>query len=185
MKDVDSALRSRFLQIASWVFPSTGFVTFLVGWVKISFIAGIMIGIITGLLCSVITLVIVEHLGSSSVNLLYGRRKPRYTDYEKHEGDLNQARLQKSKQEYHKALVLVNDILKNAPDLPEALYLKAQILWEGYHKAEDSIIILEKIVDILPDKEDTSHRWAQTLMDEIKEVKISEVENTDREHQES
>jgi hypothetical protein len=178
LKDVDSALRSRFLQIASWVFPSTGFVTFLIAWVKISFIAGIMIGIFSGALSSVIALVVVEFLGSSSVNLLYGRRRPRYSDYEKFEGGLNQARLQKSKKEYHKALVLANDILKNAPELPEALYLKAQILWEGYHKAADSKILLEKVLEILPNKEDTYHRWSQTLMDEIKEGNTPAVEKT-------
>jgi hypothetical protein len=178
MKDVDSALRSRFLKIASWVFPSTGFLTFFVGYVKIGFAAGILIGIISGLLSSVIALVIVEHLGSSSVDLLYGRRKPRYSDYEKFEGALHQARNQKMKKEYHRALVLVNDILKNAPDLPEALYLKAQILWEGYQKAKDSTVILEQVLEILPDQEDTYHRWARTLMDDIKAADTPAVEKT-------
>ena len=61
-------------------------------------------------------------------------------------------------------------------DLPEALYLKAQILWEGYHKAADSKIILENILEILPDKEDTYHRWAQTLIDDIEAANPPAVE---------
>jgi hypothetical protein len=32
----------------------------------------------------------------------------------------------------------MNGIVKNAPDLPEALYLKAQILVEGYRKKDEA-----------------------------------------------
>ena len=121
MKDVDSAARTRFLRVAAWMFPALGFIGMMA--------AGPLIGLIAGVLGSILAFIIIEKFGSSSVNLLYGKRKPVYSDYEKHEGPLNQARLHKSKKEFHKALVLVNDILKQVPDLPEALYLKAQILW--------------------------------------------------------
>lgn len=35
-----------------------------------------------------------------------------------------------------KASNMVDDILTKAPNLPEALYLKSQILWEGYRDAD-------------------------------------------------
>lgn len=61
----------------------------------------------------------------------------------------------------------MNGILKKAPDLPEALYLKEQIIWEGYRKADDAKNILEKVLEVLPDKKETYHRWAQSLIEEI------------------
>jgi len=72
------------------------------------------------------------------------------------------------------ALVLVNEILKKAPYLPQALYSKAQIMWEDYHKATDARKLLEKIIEIVPDKTDTYHTWAQTMLDKINSEVSSE-----------
>lgn len=167
-KDIDSAARSRFLMIASWTIPPIGILGIMVGtFIYESFRLGLIIGGIAGLLASIIVYFIVEYLGSSTVNLLYGRRRPVWSDFEKYEGQLNQARRHKSQKEYPKALVLVNEILKKAPELPEALYLKAQILWEGYNKAADAKNALERILVVLPDKTETYHVWAQTLIDDI------------------
>lgn len=174
MKDVDSPARSRFLKITFWIFPTSGFLAFFVGLnIYGNPLMGLIVGVTIGAIASGIAYFFVEYLGSFGVNLLYGKRKPVYSDYEKFEGDIHQAQHQKSKKEYHKALVRVNEILKKAPDLPEALYLKAQILWEGYHKAIDAKTNLERILVVLPDKNETYHRWAQTLIDEINLEKAS------------
>ena len=58
-------------------------------------------------------------------------------------------------------------VLKKAPDLPEALYLKAQIIVEGYHKLDEDRLLLEKILTVLPERGETYHRWAQTMLDDI------------------
>ena len=168
MRNIDSAARSRFFRVFGWGFPFPAILGFVVGtFIFNSAKLGLLIAIIFGFVVSCISFFIIEYLGSSGVNILYGKRKPIYSDFERFEGDIHQAQVQKSKKEYHKALVLVNGILKDAPDLPEALYLKAQIIWEGYRKADEAKNILEKVLVILPDKQETYHRWAQSLIDEI------------------
>jgi tetratricopeptide (TPR) repeat protein len=170
-KNIDSAARSRFLKTFSWTFPFIAILGFAIGnFIYGSFLLGLIIGVIAGLLTSIIVYAIVEYLGSSTVNLFYGMRRPVWSNLEKFEGQLNQSRNHKSKNEYHKALILVNDILKEVPDLPEALYLKAQILWEGYQKAAPAKNLLERILEVLPNRQETYNRWAQSLIDEINNV---------------
>jgi hypothetical protein len=168
VRDIDSPARSRIIRVAAWVFPTTGFLGFFVGFsVYGNPGMGLAIGAAVGSIASFITWLCIETLGSSSVNLLYGKRRPVYSEYEKYEGDIHQARHQKTQKNYHKALVIVNGILKNAPDLPEALYLKAQILVQGYRKEDEAKILLERILIVLPKPGETYHRWARTLLDEI------------------
>jgi hypothetical protein len=62
---------------------------------------------------------------------------------------------------------MVDDILIKAPNLPEALYLKAQILWEGYGDVVASRRYLRQILVISPDKNETYHRWALSLLNRI------------------
>ena len=167
-KDIDSAAISRFLKVAAWIFPFVGILGVVVG-VKIfgSLIFGVLLGLVAGFLASIISHFIIERLGSAGGNLIYGKRRPIYSDFEKYEGPLNQARHLKVKNEYASAHNIVNEILSKAPDLPEALYLKAQILWEGYHKAKPSKELLARIMTVVPDKSETYNRWAQTLLDQI------------------
>ena len=170
MQDIDSAARSRFVRVAAWVFPIISFLGFFVGFNMYGHPGlGLAIGVAAGVVASFLTWIIIEVMGSSGVNLLYGKRRPLYSEYEKYEGDLHQARHQKTQKDYHKALVLVNAILKESPDLPEALYLKAQILVEGYRKGGEAKILLERILTVLPGRGETYHRWAQSLLDEINE----------------
>ena len=61
----------------------------------------------------------------------------------------------------------MSTILKDSPDLPEALYLKAQILVEGYGKEKEAKYLLEKILAVLPERGEPYHRWAQSLLDKI------------------
>jgi len=168
VKDIDSVARSRFIRVAVWVFSITGFLGFFVGFSMYGKPGtGLAVGTVVGAVVSCITYFIIEMLGSSGINLLYGRRRPVWSEYEKYEGELHQARHQKTQKNYHKALVLVNGILKKAPNLPEPLYLKAQILVEGYRKQNEAKILLERILTVLPKRGETYHRWAQTLLDDI------------------
>jgi hypothetical protein len=45
---------------------------------------------------------------------------------------LDKIRFLKTKRNFDKALTLVNDVLDKDPNLAEALYLKAHVLWEGF-----------------------------------------------------
>lgn len=168
LKNIDSARRTQFLRVLFWAFPPIFILGLLIGLSIFESLAmGIIIGTTVGLLFNVIIYYTIEYTGSFGVNFLYGKRKSVWSNLEKYEGPLNQARHLKVKNEYASAHNIVNEILSKAPDLPEALYLKAQILWEGYQKSEPSKILLAKILTVVPDKSETYNRWAHTLLDQI------------------
>ena len=168
MKDIDSAVRSRFIQVAFRVYPPVLIVMLVLGAKMFgSLKLGLLMGLIGGFVATVISHFLIERLSSSGVNLLYGKRKPIYTDTEKFEGPLNQARHLKTKQDFINAFKIVDEVLSQAPKLPEALYLKAQILWEGYQDASTARKLLFEVIDLVPDAQQTYHRWAQSLLQEI------------------
>jgi len=169
LKDINSAARSQFLKVAAGTSAPICLLTVVVGPLIFgSLKKALLFGGMASILLSVVTYFIIEYMGSFSGNFLYGKREPIYNDFEKFEGPLNQARHLKSKNEYAKAHDIANEILNKAPDLPEALYLYAQILWEGYQDAESSKKYLRKILVILPDKNETYHRWALSLINDIR-----------------
>jgi len=63
---------------------------------------------------------------------LTAKRAAQWTAREQLKGDLNQANYYKRKEDFQKALKTVNRIMDMDPNYPEALYLKAQMLWEGF-----------------------------------------------------
>ena len=56
--------------------------------------------------------------------------------------DLEKARHSKRQNKFPEALKIVNGVLVEIPDYPEALYLKAQILWEGFNIARPNLVIV-------------------------------------------
>lgn len=69
--------------------------------------------------------------------------------------------------QYDEALVRVEGILSHDPDHPEALFLMAQILGEGYTDREGAKEYLLKAAKAEPDTKAPIHRWARTLYREI------------------
>ena len=74
-------------------------------------------------------------LGDGSVNVLYGMGRVDRTLRDQFIGTLNQARFHKMSKRHDLALACVDEVLAADPDFPEALFIKAQILWEGYQDA--------------------------------------------------
>ena len=69
--------------------------------------------------------------------------------------------------DFSKALLTVEGVLTREPDFPEALLLKAQLLWEGF---EDAVSAKQCLIDMLKvetDKKSPFHRWALALYKEI------------------
>jgi hypothetical protein len=64
----------------------------------------------------------------------------------------------------------VNRILEIDPDFSGALFLKAQILWEGFENPTAAKGYLEKVIEMKQDKNETIHRWASNLYDELSEI---------------
>ena len=80
---------------------------------------------------------------------------------------LNQARFHKMSQRHGLALTCIDEVLVADPAFPEALFVKAQILWEGYQDSAAAKQCLVNLMKIEPDKEATFHRWAVSLYREI------------------
>jgi len=65
------------------------------------------------------------------------------------------------------ALKCADEVLAADPDFPEALFIKAQILWEGYQDAAAAKKCLINLMKAELDKAATFHRWGLSLYKEI------------------
>jgi tetratricopeptide (TPR) repeat protein len=93
--------------------------------------------------------------------------------HEMFSADMEKARHSKRENRFQEALKAVNEVLAEIPDYPEALYLKAQILWEGFENYSQSLNYLEKVLQIVDDQEGL-HRWASTYYDEVQNSRLLE-----------
>jgi len=161
-KDINSVTQTRFLMIAVRLAP----VCALFGWA----IGGLQ-GVLYGLTVSVLAVFAVELLsggiGNGSVNILYGTGRLDRTMRDQFIGTLSQARFHKMSQRHDLALGCVDEVLAAAPNYIEALFLKAQIVWEGYQDSAAAKKCLLHLIKVEPDKEAPFHRWAVSLYKEI------------------
>ena len=124
---------------------------------------GLLIAAAASVVISICTELFSDMLGSSSVNMLFGFGRRTSTLRERLAGDLNQARFHKMKQNYDSAIAKLEKILALDPDFPEALFVKAQVLWEGYRDYSAARECLIRITKIEPDKKAVLNRWAMSL----------------------
>ena len=106
---------------------------------------------------------------------LYAGRRARWSLHETLEGDLNQVRQLKMKKEFEDALIKIDGVLTQAPEFPEALFLKGQILWEGYRNATDAKACLIKAMQLDPNRASSLHQWASSLYREIADHEAENV----------
>ena len=126
---------------------------------------------VTVLLCaiplSILYSFIVEKLGLNLVNIMFAWSSKKTDFSEQFAADLAKARVSKGRGQFREALLLVNEIIEKYPGFPEALLLKAQIMWEGYDNKELSLRNLDKVMNIVKD-EDPINRWALNYYYEVK-----------------
>ena len=161
-RDVNSITQTRLIMIAVRLAP----VCALLGWM----IGGLQ-GVLYGLTVSFLAVFAVELLsggiGNGSVNILYGTGRLDRTMRDQFIGTLSQARFHKMSQRHDLALGCVDEVLAAAPNYTEALFLKAQILWEGYQDSAAAKKCLIHVIKVEPDKEAPFHRWSLALYKEI------------------
>ena len=110
---------------------------------------------------------IVDSMGSVAGRLFSGP-KANWSATEMLRSDMDIARSSKTAHKFDQALAQVEAILKAAPDYPDALFLKAQILWEGFRDGPKAGMQLKKVMIAVPDKNEPLHRWASSLYDDIR-----------------
>ncbi|MBC8391741.1 MAG: hypothetical protein H8E17_04120 [Deltaproteobacteria bacterium] len=161
MKDIDLAARTEFIKVFVRLCPIIAIIG-LVFWG----VTGFIIAILLSFLATKLIISFAGGIGGTFGRLFSGRR-PIYSLLEQFEGDLDQARHHKMQNRFDKALEIVETVVAQAPDLPQALFLKAQILWEGFGDIEQSKDCLRKVMTVVTDKNDTIYRWASSLYQEI------------------
>jgi tetratricopeptide (TPR) repeat protein len=80
--------------------------------------------------------------------------------------NMENARHSKRQSKFQEALKAVNEVLDKIPDYPEALFLKAQILWDGFGNYEQAVNYLDKVLQLVGEDEGL-YRWASTYYNEM------------------
>ena len=161
-KDVNSVTQTRFIMIAVRLAPACALLGLAIGGIP-----GMLIALPGSIVAAFAFEIVSSIFWDGSVNILYGTGRVDRTFRDRFIGTLSQARFHKMSQRHDLALGCVDEVLAAAPNYTEALFLKAQILWEGYQEAAAAKQCLLQIMKVEPDKEVPFHRWSVSLYREI------------------
>lgn len=109
---------------------------------------------------------VVEKLGSGLSNLLSGWSSREISLRDQFSADLEKARENKREGHPEEALDILDGLLNKAEDFPDALFLKAQILWEGFGRSMESKELFRRVMQLVAE-EDPLHRWSSHYCYEI------------------
>jgi len=150
-KDRDLKSITYFIRVAGLTVPFLCLLGLYLGYVRWGLhgaIGGAIGAGIVGLALSALIMYSLDAAGGAASNLISGRREAVWTTREQLQGPLSQARFNKDNGDYTIAFNYINQVLQKDPDFPEALMLKAQILWEGFSRADAALLFLEKILTL-------------------------------------
>ena len=108
----------------------------------------------------------IERFGSVLGNTFSGWSSRKVSPRETLSADLEKAKSSKRNGRFKEAIGIIDQVLEKNPDFPDALYVKAQILWEGFEKRQEASECLQNVMRLIP-QEDTLHRWASSFLKEI------------------
>ena len=80
---------------------------------------------------------------------------------------LEKAVFEKDIGRYTEALYIVDDVLKDDPNIPVAAFIKATILWEGFKDSYTAKLGLQRVKQLVPNKNDRLNHMASELIAEI------------------
>ena len=161
-KNVNSITQTRFLMNILRLAP----ICALLGW-TIGGKSGMLMALPASMLAAFAVECLSGGFSSTPVNILYGTGRLDRTMQDRFIGTFSQARFHKMSQRHDLALGYVDEVLAAAPNYIEALFLKAQILWEGYRDSTGAKDCLLHVIKVEPDKEAPFHRWSMVLYREI------------------
>jgi tetratricopeptide (TPR) repeat protein len=172
LKDVDSANLALTLRNAIWVFPYLAVMGLIWGYLArgpSGALAGLAVAFLVSAVLGPAASNLTGKLGEGAVNTLFGLSRGTIGTRERMAGDLNVVRYHKLSNQFEDALLKIEEVLAKDPDFPEALFLKAQILWEGFEDRQAARECLVKIIKTEPDKKAVFRRWAMNLYRELGE----------------
>ncbi len=151
VKDRDLKTTTYFLRVAGLTVPFLCLLGLYLGYVRWGLhgaIGGALGACIAGLVLSALIMYLLDAVAGAASNVISGRREAVWTTREQLQGLVSQARFNKDNGDYTIAFNYINQVLEKDPDFPEALILKAQILWEGFSRADAAIQFLEKVLTL-------------------------------------
>ena len=108
----------------------------------------------------------IERFGDGFGRILSGWTLSSLDRGERFSCEVHKIKYSKREGRFDQALHMVNDLLHEASDFPEALFLKAQILWEGFGNASAAKGCLNRIRELTPE-DDKFHRWASGYLEKV------------------
>ena len=164
LKNIDSVARAQYLRIfVTLLVPSLfigGVLSMVVGY------KAIIIGIVLSAILPILMMFFSDRLGGIS-SILYKGGQGKWSIEEKFESEMAKVRHLKMNYNFDAALETVNSILDQIPDYPEAMLLKAQILWDGFENYAGAKACLKKISDMNALDGKPIKQWASSLSEEI------------------
>jgi len=160
MKNVDSVQRTLHIRAFCIPFPFLGIVGFIFGG-----IIGLFFAVVLCSLIALFTVFVLEGLGGIAGGLYCGR-KPIWSIQEQYSADFSRARVQKMNKKFDESLLIIDKVLIEQPDFNEALFLRAQILEEGFDDIYDAKNCLLKIFQTEP-KHSQLFQWSNSLYKEL------------------
>lgn len=160
-KDFDSSNRTLFLKTYFKIcVPLSLIFIILFGILK-----GILVAIVISFFAAVIVMFIAEKI-SNTTKILYGATEANISVREQMEGTLKSAKVAKMNKDYPEALKIVNNILLKDPKFYDALFVKAQILHDGFNNTDGAKKNLKTVI-AQTETGQTIHTWASSLYDQL------------------
>jgi tetratricopeptide (TPR) repeat protein len=122
-------------------------------------IKGLAIAVAVAIPISGLTMMISDRCGELSGRLFLGPKSNRGVR-ERSSGDLSGARVQKMNGNYETALSIIDNVLDQVPDFNEALFVKAQILLDGFSDVNRAKKYFARILEHEPEHSHL-YRWAK------------------------
>jgi hypothetical protein len=115
---------------------------------------------------SILCAFIVERAGTILSGMFLGWAPKKISLREQFTADLEKARYSKMNNRFEESLETVNDVLNKDGDFPDALFLKAQIMWEGFGKSVEAKNLFRRVMQQVS-AEKPLYRWSLNYIEEI------------------
>ena len=84
---------------------------------------------------------------------------------------LEQAVYEKENRRYLAALQITDEVLREDPNIPVAMFIKATILWEGFQDSYTAKLGLQRVKQLVPNKKNRLNHLASELIEKIERTR--------------
>lgn len=130
-------------------------------------LAGAAGGIFGGSILGFVVHTLAESAGDFAGSFIFLGSRPSWSLREKLSADVQRVRYSLGNRRYGEALGIADQVLKKDPSNPEALYLKARALWEGFESPAPARECLRRLIAETP-PDDPHRKWAAQLYQNIR-----------------